>query len=154
MTCSIYDSLLLIMPWIDALQRVMTPSVSLPSQRSLPVPTGSELWKQRSMPPSVGMGHPYGSSPDSLEPSVRIAELYTGVQNLVCASISFKPTCSAFHGEVTSMACRQARRLAAEAMRVAGNKMARVAIGSGAALVGAARHVLPHRKVLSTPPGR
>ena len=46
------------------------------------------------------------------------------------------------------MAHWQARRLAAEAVRVAGNKMARAAIGSGAALVGAARHVLPHRKVL------
>jgi len=49
---------------------------------------------------------------------------------------------------MSSMARWQARRLAAEAVRVAGNKMARVAIGSGAALVGAARHVLPHRKVL------
>ena len=47
------------------------------------------------------------------------------------------------------MARWQARRLAAEAVRVAGNKMARAAIGSGAALVGAARHVLPHRKVLT-----
>ena len=31
---------------------------------------------------------------------------------------------------------------------MAGNKVARAAIGSGAALVGAARNVLPHRKVM------
>ena len=58
------------LPDYGALQRVMTPSTSLPSHGSLPVPN-SELRKQRSVPHPAGMGHPYGSSPDSIEPSVQ-----------------------------------------------------------------------------------
>ncbi len=50
-------------------QRAITPSISMPSHGSMPLPN-SELWKQRSMPPAVGAGHPYGSSPDSIGPSV------------------------------------------------------------------------------------
>ena len=46
----------------------MTPSTSLPSHGSLPLPKG-DLWKQRSVLHPAG--HPYGSSPDSVEPSVR-----------------------------------------------------------------------------------
>jgi len=50
-------------------QRAITPSISLPSHGSLPLPN-TELWKQRSMPSAAGARHPYGSSPDSIEPSV------------------------------------------------------------------------------------
>lgn len=39
-----------------------------------------------------------------------------------------------------------ARRLAAEAVRVASTKLQRAALGGGVALVGAARNVLPHCK--------